>query len=211
MSIRWKGAAVALLLAAGGAVAWAQMPGPGAGPGAGGGNGPGPGMMSGYGHGYAPHMYGPWGSKDFARYGKNLINARMNALRNTLKITDAQKPAWDAYAAAAIDAKQHIQQSMWHTMSRVMQPGMMFNVTPDQRFALMEHIITLHKQGYDQMKQAAAALLAHLTPYQQGQASVLLPGLATGTGGFVPFGRGMGMGYGMMGVYGGYGMMDFGR
>lgn len=200
MSIKWKGAAVALLLAAGSATALAQspMPGPGQGPGAG------PRSGYGMGPGYG-QMHGPWGGQAFGRYGKRFAGARLDALRHVLKITEAQSEAWNTYAKAVTDA----QQGVWTSMGAMMRPGTMYSLSPDQRFAFMQRVIELHKKAYDEAKQAAGALLPHLTPYQKGQASVLLPGLANT--GFGPFGYGrghFGSGWGMMGGFGGgYGMM----
>lgn len=200
MSIGWKGAAVAFALAAGTAIAWAQMPGAGNGAYPGGRPGYGPGMMYGQGG-----NYGPWGQ----RFSKRFAAARFDALRQQLKITDAQSDAWDTYVKAVTDA----QQGVWTAMRSMMQPGGMYSLTPDQRFAFMQNIIQLRQKSFEAEKQAADALLPHLTSYQRGQASVLLPGLATT--GYGPFGYGMGYGHGwgMMGGFGGGygpGMMGFG-
>lgn len=201
MSIRLKGAAVAALLMAGTSMAVAQMSGPGGGPGSRGGEGYGSGMM--YGH---DGHYGSW----YGRSGKKFIGARLDGLRQELKITDPQRDAWDAYAKTVTDA----QQGVWTAMRSMMRPGSMYSLTPDQRFAFMQNVIELHKKSFEVMKHAADALMPHLTPYQKGQASVLLPGLSgTGLGAGMGFGRG-GFGPGMMGDYGGGygpGMMGYGQ
>ena len=191
----WKTVAAAGLLAAGTAMAVAQGPGPGPGAGYGPGGGYGPGMMQGYGW-----ARGGWSGKA----GRQFAGARLDVLRETLKITDAQRTAWDAYAKAVTDAHQNV----WNGVRAVMQPDTMWSLSPDQRLAFMQQMFDLRKKAYEKEQAAAKALLPHLTDYQKGQASVLLPGLSS-------FGYGFGMGYGhpgfggggwgMMGGYGGYG------
>jgi hypothetical protein len=69
----------------------------------------------------------------------------------------------------------------------------------------MSQMIALRKQNFDDQKAAADALLTKLTPYQSGQASVILPGLAQGGGFQGGYGNAMGFGgYGM-----GPGMMNY--
>jgi hypothetical protein len=200
----WKTMAAAGLLAAGTAMAVAQGPGAGPGAGYGPGGGYGPGMMQGYGW-----ARGGWSGKA----GRQFASTRLDALRDTLKITDDQRTVWDIYAKAVTDA----QQDVWNGMRAMMQPGTMQSLSPDQRFAFMQQIVDLRKQAFDKERSAAKALMPHLTEYQKGQASVLLPGMSS-------FGYGFGMGYGhpgfghgwgMMGGYGGYGgygpgMMGYG-
>ncbi len=191
----WKTMAAAGLLAAGTAMAVGQGPGAGPGAGYGPGGGYGPGMMQGYG----------WARGGLSgKAGRQFAGARLDVLRETLKITDGQRPAWDAYAKAVTDAQQNV----WNGVRGVMRPGMMWSLSPDQRLALMQQMFDLRKKAYEREQAAAKALLPHLTDYQKGQASVLLPGLSN-----IGYGFGMGYGHpgfggggwGMMGGYGGYG------
>ncbi|HUW81152.1 MAG TPA: Spy/CpxP family protein refolding chaperone [Acidocella sp.] len=215
------GGTTVLMLASFAGSSWAQTPapdstasgdqstGPGFGPGGygpgmmGGGFGPGfgPGMMGGYGpgygQGYGPGMmggYGP-GSKRWDN-GKSLIAARLTALKQELKITSEQESAWKTYTDAVTAADQ----AFWTAVKAAVPQDTTTQITPDDRFALMSQMVTLRKKNFDDKKAAAEALLPALTPYQTGQASVILPGLAQGGG----FGFRHGGGYGM--GFGGYGM-----
>jgi hypothetical protein len=87
--------------------------------------------------------------------------------------------AWNTYTAAVTAAHD----KLWDGMKSVWQPAASGAMTSDQRFDAMNKMIALMRQSYDQNKDAAAALMPHLTPYQQGQASEILPGLAAPRGG----------------------------
>jgi hypothetical protein len=190
MAIKWKLAAASVLLAAGSTLALAQGPGPG---------GYGPGMMGGNGQGQ-----GAWSG----RAGRQYSAARLDALRQMLKITTAQQPAWNRYVKAVTDAHQQA----WSGMQSVMRPGSMMSITPDQRFAYMQDMLDLRKKTFESEKSAAEALLPHLSEYQQGQASMVLPGLAQAGYG-LGYGRHRFGGWGMMGGFGGGygpGMTGFG-
>lgn len=182
MAMKWKLAAASVLLAAGTGLAVAQGPGPGGyGPGMMWGNGPGPGAWSG-------------------GAGRRFSAARLDGLRQTLKITTAQRPAWDHYVKAVMDAHEQA----WNGMRSAMQPGAIMNLTPDQRFAFMQDMLDLRKKTFESEKSAAQALLPHLSEYQQGQASMVLPGLAQAGYG-LGYGRHRFGGWGMMGGFGGGG------
>lgn len=152
----------------------------------GGDDGMGPGMMGGMGAGMMGRPGGPDGRW---RGPKISIADQLAALKDELKITAEETDAWNTYAAAVTAAEQGRtagMRSLWQTTAN----GPM---TQDQRFDAMSKMVALMKQTYEQKKVAADALLTHLTPYQQGQASEILPGLATRRGG-----RGWTMGFGMM-------------
>lgn len=149
-----------------------------------GGMGPGFGQMMRYGYGQGPGMRrgrgGPWNGKDFAGFAA----ARLDALKAELKITNTQEAAWKAYG----DKVEAANKELWHTMAGMHQPGMMWNSTPEQRLAFMSGIIRLREQELKKIHTAAEALMPHLTEFQRGQASEILPGLARG--GFGAWGMG---------------------
>jgi LTXXQ motif family protein len=142
-------------------------------------HGMGPGMMGCH-HGMGPGMMGGLGP-DGRWGGPNVSVAdRLAALKDKLRITADETGAWNSYATAVTAAEREVRngmKSLWQTTAN----GPM---TPDQRFDAMSKTVTLMKQSYDQKKTAADALLKHLSPYQQGQASEILPGLATTRGGY---------------------------
>ncbi|OYV25833.1 MAG: hypothetical protein B7X08_04080 [Acidocella sp. 20-63-7] len=171
----------------------------------------GPGMMYGAGggpgfgaiHGPGAHapFAGPWGDP------KSVMANRLARLKQNLAITSAEEDAWNAYANAVTKANQDV----WTSMQSLMQSSYASGAQPsaEQGFALMSGMLATMKQNYEQEQSAAKTLLPHLTAYQQGQASEILPGLASGGYGMMPgFGtgpRGMGfdgMGPGMMGFAG---------
>lgn len=208
-SCRLGGFAVAILTCAGIATgALAQTPGSAPPEAQGQATGPGYGMMGGYG-GMGPGMMGGYGGQGYGMMNgwggqgsgsgqwsgpKVSIEDRLAALKDQLNITAGETDAWNTYTAAVTAAEQ----GFLDGMKALWQPAANGTMTQDQRFDAMNKMIALMKQGYDQKKAAADALMPHLTPYQQGQASEILPGLATKRGG-----RGWGMmGGGMMGQSG---------
>ncbi|HTQ71062.1 MAG TPA: hypothetical protein VMH92_06170 [Acidocella sp.] len=156
-----------------------EPPGYGYGPGMMGG-----GMMPGWGGKPGPGMMGGWGGAGAgpSHWGGPSVSIadRLAALKDELNITAGETDAWNTYAAAVTAAEKSFADaagSLWHAPAS----GAM---TPDQRFDAMTKMVALMKQGYDQKKAAADALMPHLTQYQQGQASEILPGLATRRGGW---------------------------
>ena len=167
-------------------------------------NGYGPGMMGKNGSGDGSGMlnsYGPGYGR--SGNGKAAIADRHEALKQELKITSDQAPAWKTYT----DAVTASDQTFWTATRSAFDQGAKMQVTPDDRFAIMSRMVMLKKQNFDDQKAAAEALLTKLTPYQRGQASIILPGLAQderfrhGCGNFMGAG-----GYGM-----GQDMMNFGK
>ncbi|MGE0699444.1 MAG: Spy/CpxP family protein refolding chaperone [Hyphomicrobiaceae bacterium] len=182
--------AVILIAATGGAIAIAlaaaQAQGPGRmGPG---GAGPGPGMMSPgmmehgmMGQGMGPGMgmqrgmgYGPMmGGCGMlgADNGKPYIDGRLAFLKAELGITDAQKAAWDGYAAALRKNLENMQ-SMRAAMIAAAGDG-----TPverlDRRLTAMEARVTTLKE----VKPALATLYGALSEEQKKKASDLLSGM----------------------------------
>ncbi len=153
----------------------------------------GPGMMGGWGSG--PGMMSGWKGGP----GGPLRPDMFAVLKQELNITAAQSADWDAYAATVGAADQ----AMWAGM-RALRPKAGLKAGPDERFAVMSQIIELRKESFDKKHAAAEALLAHLTAFQSGQASEILPGLAEG-GGMAGCGWGPqrgGMWPGMMGFDG---------
>lgn len=177
-------------------------PGYGAGMMGGAGGGYWQGMMGGAGYGYGSGMmngYGPGYGR--SANSKTIVADQFDVLKQELKITSDQEPAWKSY----IDAVTASDQKFWTAMRSKLNPGTNTTLAPDDRFTIMSQMLTLRKQNFDDQKAAAGALLTKLTPYQSGQASVILPGLAQG-GGFQG-GSGNGMGFGGYGM--GPGMMNY--
>ena len=148
----------------------------------GGGNAP----VSGYGPGYGQGMrgggYGPgmmrgrgphWAGKGGVAGN---VTARLDALKARLKITAAEEAAWKAYGDKVTAANK----TLWDAMAGMHQPGMMWNATAEQRLAFMAQMIRLRQGELKEMRAAAEALVPHLTEFQKGQASEILPGLARG-------------------------------
>lgn len=169
----------------------------------------GPGMMYGYGGGPGfGAMRGPGAHKPFAGpWGdpKTAMTNRLAVLKQNLAITSGEEDAWNSYASAVTTANQDV----WTSMQSLMQSGYSSGTQPsaEQRFALMSGMVTTMKQNFEQEQSAAKELLPHLTEYQQGQASEILPGLAAGGYGMMP---GLGAGPGGIGFGGmGPGMMGF--
>ncbi|GAN80510.1 Spy/CpxP family protein refolding chaperone [Acidocella aminolytica] len=153
--------------------------------GAGAGYGFGPGMIGGA-PGFGPGMMQGWGGGR-GGWGPGGIQNRLDAVKAELKITAAETAAWNTYEAAITSAHK----AFWNGMQPLWQSGGNGAWTPDQRFQRMDQMVGLMRQRYQQEKQAADALVSHLTPYQQGQAQEILPGLAgwgTGRGCGVPWG-----------------------
>jgi hypothetical protein len=135
-------------------------------PGPGGYPGMGPGMMGGWGGGQGPGAR--WSGEGFP------VAGRLAGLKNELNITAGEADAWNTYAAAVTAAHGQLRdgiRALWQSAANG-------EAMPDQRFAAMDKMVALMKQGYEQEKKAADALMPHLTPYQQGQAKETLPGLA---------------------------------
>ena len=165
------------------------------------GGGYGPGMMNGWGGGYGPGMMNGWGpgGPKAGPGGPASANA-FAALKQDLNITTAQSADWDTYTAAATAADQ----AMWAGMRALLQNAPA-KAAPDDQFTLMSQIVDLRKQDFDKKHDAAQALLPHLTDFQRGQASEVLPGLAEAGRGTAGCGRGFGragMWQGMMGFGG---------
>lgn len=178
--------------------AWGQMPGSGPG-----GNG-GPGAM-GRGNGAAVSPgYGPGrgsGGWHRGRAGGGIHDVGLESLKAQLKITSAQEGAWKTYVEVVENARAAVLGSM-RTLFRAHETQTM---TPEQRLAVMGQMLALREQELTKMKEAADKLLPHLTDFQRGQASEILPGLAGGGFGMMGggYGGGYGGGWGMMGGYGG--------
>ncbi len=160
--------------------------------------GAGPGIMEGWGgnsHG------APWGGRGYS------IQNRLDALKTELNITASEADAWNNYASAVTSARK----DAWSGMRSIWRSSGGGAWDQDQRFAAMDQMVALMKLGYEQEKKAAAALMPHLTPYQQGQAKEILPGLGGWAarwephfmwgGGAAP---GFGWGWGMMGGFMGW-------
>ncbi len=205
ISISRKAAGIAAVLgfAAFANVAAAQLPG---GPcGGGTGQGYGYGMMSGY-PGMGPGMMQGWTGQgpDVQGGGPRFsIQNRLGALKTELNITSGEADAWNSYASAITAAQNNARsgmQPLWQSAGNG-------TWSPDQRFATMDKMVALMKQGYAQEKKAADELMPHLTAYQQGQAKEILPGIANwgprGMWGGGPMWGG-GMGWGMMGGFRGW-------
>jgi hypothetical protein len=149
----------------------------------------GSGMMSGSGVGAMGAAM--MGGQETERSPKLSITDRLAALKAELNITAGETDAWNSYAAAVTAADN----SFHDGVKAAWQPAVDGAITPDQRFDAMSKMVALMKQSYDAKKAAADTLLPHLTQYQQGQASEILPGIAARHGGH----GGMMMGGMMMG------------
>lgn len=154
-----------------------------------------PGMMGGTGGGYQQGMMNGYGAGyQSSDNGQSALADRFAILKQELKITSDQESAWKTYTDAATAADQ----TLLAAMRSATQTATATPMTPDRRFDLMNQMVALQKQTYDDQKKAADALLSKLTPYQSGQASMVLPGLAQ-NGGLFPGYGGYGMGPWMMG------------
>lgn len=125
---------------------------PGWGPGAGRGSGMmggGPGMMGGY-----------WN-----------VAGYLDSLKAQLRITEAQEPAWKAYAGtvcAAGDRRRAVQQAMFQAMA---------TNSWQQRQEAMSQMFQSWQQAFSSVHDAATKLLAALDPAQKADAQRILPGL----------------------------------
>ncbi len=155
------------------------------------GSGVGAGMMGAFGSGYGPGMMNGFGPGHvWSGNGKAVFANRFEALKQELKITSDEAPAWKAY----VDAVTASDQKFFTAMKAAFEPNDKTAVTPDEQFTFMSQMIMLKKQNFDDQKAAAEALVAKLTPYQNGQAHEILPGLALEG----RFGGGYGIGPTMM-------------
>lgn len=158
----------------------------------------GPGMMGG-GRGYGPGMmgwgrgYGPLGPQGTAWNADHLAS-----MKSELGITQAEEPAWDAYAktvSAVADQMRALRDTMWDTMG---------GGSWDDHRAFMEQAFQTRRQAYTTMREATDKLLQALEPSQREKAQALLPGAGPqyGSG----YGPGQMMrGYGPGAMMGGYG------
>ncbi|MDD2877932.1 MAG: hypothetical protein PHT60_11955 [Acidiphilium sp.] len=117
---------------------------------------------------------------DRAHRLEHRFEQHMAMLHTIMKITPAEQPAWTSYTAAV----QRADQRFFHEMRANFRPGKMVPLDPEQRFAALSRHLDLAKARYEAEHSAAETLVPHLTAYQQGQASIILPGL--GTTGFGP-------------------------
>lgn len=190
----------ALALAIAGAVPAAAQSGPG--PGAGGPGMGGPGMMGGYGQrgwggpGGGWHMWGGggwWGGPDAM---VSRVDGRLAFLKAELKITDAQKAAWDKFAAAVRASAKNMLDRM-----NAMHSGGQGGLTLPDRLELQEQFMTARLDEIKQVKAGLKDIYAVLTDAQKKDAdTIVLP--------MMGFGMMGGGGWGMMGGGWGPGMMQ---
>lgn len=166
---------VAGMLACGSAVALAQQ-GPGRGPGMG------PGMGMGPGTGMGPGMMGPGMGGMFRGMGgpmggcgmmgledgKAYTDGRLAFLRAELGITEAQKAAWDGYAAAFRKNLEGMQAARQTMMSGTMPTSPVERL--DLRLAMMESRLAALKE----LKPALGTLYAALGEEQKKKADDVL-------------------------------------
>ena len=99
-----------------------------------------------------------------------LVADRITALKTELGITDAQKAAWDAYAATLTTNLQGMQ-AMRQTMMKVMEAK-----TPVERLDARVTAMDAHLASMKALKPALTALYAVLSDQQKTKASQILAG-----------------------------------
>ena len=95
---------------------------------------------------------------------------RITSLRTELGITDAQKTAWDAYAATLTTNLQGMQ-AMRQTMMKVMEAK-----TPVERLDAQVSAMDVHLASMKALKPTLTALYAALSDQQKTKASQILAG-----------------------------------
>lgn len=175
---------VGLMLAAQGAIAGpanADQSGPGWGPGMMMGNGWGGrgwGMMSGQGGGPGRMMGGGCGMMGIPNSGSNFetyTDGRIAFLQAELKITDAQKTAWNEYADA-LRSNSEVMVSMHQKMRAAFQQKDGDRTSPQW----LDFHIQMMKSGLvalEALKPATEALYKALSPEQRQSADRLLPAM----------------------------------
>lgn len=99
-----------------------------------------------------------------------MVEGRLAYLKGELNVTEAQKPAWDAYAAA-VGGRVDVMQGMHLTMVDKMRAGSAIE-RMDARIAAMEAMLESMKA----LKPATEGLYAVLTPEQKAIADDLIGG-----------------------------------
>jgi len=130
----------------------------------------GPGMM---GQGWGPGG----GAMMFGFDPSSHVEGRLAFLKTELKITDAQKEAWDAFAAAARKSSGAVQQTcqaMWQIMQSHMQGQTL--VSAPERLALMEDTLSARLDRVKALNKPTAALYKVLSDEQKKTADVILVG-----------------------------------
>jgi hypothetical protein len=134
----------------------------------------GPGMMDGYGPGW--HMWGGpgwWGGPDAM---VSRIDGRLAFLRAELKITDAQKEAWDKVAAAVRASATSMAERMKTLWSS--EPGAK---SLPERLDLQEKFAVARLDEIRQLKAAMTGLYAVLNEEQKKEADhIVLPMMGMG-------------------------------
>ena len=100
----------------------------------------------------------------------------LEALKSELGITAAQEKAWKAYADAISGAAAQmraIHQTMWESM---------YTATWEERRDMMNRAFQAREQAFKAVADAAKALMPALNERQQGQAEIILPGMARRSG-----------------------------
>ena len=110
-----------------------------------------------------------------AMMGPERIEGRLAFLKTELKITDAQLPQWNTFAAAlraqAKDASAH--RAERHAAHH--QPGEQREAKPlPERMAAMERMMQAHLQRLQQMRSTVEPLYGVLSPEQRKTADTLL-------------------------------------
>jgi hypothetical protein len=140
------------------------------------GYGMGPGMMGhGMGYGMGPGMMGPGmgygmgpGMMGMGGMAGPHLEGRLAYLRAELGITDAQRSAWDAYAAAVKKTMEGMQ-GMHQSMMQAMASG-----TPVERVAARVSAMESRIASLKELQPALASLYGTLTAEQKQKADQLL-------------------------------------
>ena len=98
------------------------------------------------------------------------VTDRITSLKTELGITDAQKTAWDAYAATLTTSLQGMQ-AMQQTMMKVMEAK-----TPVERLDARVAAMDVHLSSMKALKPTLTALYAALSDQQKTKASQILAG-----------------------------------
>lgn len=112
--------------------------------------------------------------------------SELASLKQQLGITEAQGPAWDAYAKVVQDTAASLR-----TLHERTDMSAMHNGADAQ--AVMAQMHDQHRQAFQAVRTAAEQLVATLDDTQKQKAQEMLPGLASG-------GHGMMTQMGMMGM-----------
>lgn len=133
------------------------------------------------GHGKSAHgMMGHDGMEMAAMHCMGLSEARLAAAKAELKITEAQTPLWNAFAAAETSSAAAMGHDMMpgagHDHAAHAGSGMMMAGPLPQRLERHEAMMSAHLDALKKVRAAVSPLYDALTPEQKAKADHLLCG-----------------------------------